>query len=38
MTQWECEREIRKHVKKALDMEGVEIPYPKRTIYSVQQK
>ncbi len=38
MAQWECEREIRKHVKKALDREGVEIPYPKRTVYHVREE
>lgn len=37
MAQWECEREIRKQVKKALDREGVEIPYPKLTVYQGQE-
>lgn len=29
LKQWEAERELRKRVKKVLDEEGIEIPYPK---------
>ncbi|GAB6168759.1 mechanosensitive ion channel family protein [Clostridium carnis] len=29
LTQWRMERELRKDIKKALDAEGIEIPYPK---------
>jgi small conductance mechanosensitive channel len=31
--QWEVAREFRKRVKKAFDQEGIEIPFPHRTIY-----
>lgn len=34
MTQWECEVKLRKEIKKALDRDGIEIPYPKRMIYN----
>jgi len=34
MTQWEVERLMRKKFKEAFDNEGIEIPYPKRVIYS----
>lgn len=34
MTQWDCEREIRKEIKLALDKKGIEIPYPKMNIYT----
>ncbi len=37
MTQWECERNLRREVKKALDREGIEIPYPKRAIYHINE-
>lgn len=29
LTQWQAERELRKEIKKVLDEEGIEIPYPK---------
>ncbi len=32
LSQWKMERELRKDIKKALDEEGVEIPYPKTQI------
>ncbi|MEW8955349.1 mechanosensitive ion channel family protein [Clostridium sp.] len=35
MTQWECEANLRKDIKQALDKNGIEIPYPKRAIYNV---
>lgn len=38
MTQWDCENILRKDIKKALDNAGIEIPYPKRTIYNMQEK
>lgn len=32
MEQWAIENELRKRIKKALDIEGIEIPYPKRVV------
>lgn len=32
LSQWKLERDLRKDIKKALDEEGVEIPYPKTQI------
>jgi small conductance mechanosensitive channel len=32
MEQWGVEVELRKKIKNALDMEGIEIPYPKRVL------
>jgi small conductance mechanosensitive channel len=32
--QWAVERELRKRLKEALDENGIEIPYPKRVVYS----
>lgn len=32
LSQWEMERKLRKDIKKALDEEGIEIPYPKTMI------
>ncbi|WP_032123317.1 mechanosensitive ion channel family protein [Clostridium amazonitimonense] len=30
MSQWECENSLRREIKKALDINKIEIPYPKR--------
>ncbi len=38
MTQWECENEIRKEIKKALDKYKIEIPYPRRKIINSKQE
>jgi small conductance mechanosensitive channel len=37
MTQWECEMNLRREIKKSLDMEKIEAPYPKRKIVSETQ-
>ncbi len=34
MDQWSVEREIRKKIKETFDKENIEIPYPKRIIYT----
>lgn len=34
MEQWSVERELRKAVKEALDIENIEIPYPKHIVYN----
>lgn len=34
MDQWSAEREIRKKIKETFDKENIEIPYPKRVIYT----
>jgi small conductance mechanosensitive channel len=36
--QWDAERELRKRLKKAFDEEGIEIPYPHRTLVTAGQK
>ena len=36
--QWEVAREFRKRVKKAFDEQGIEIPFPHRTIYMGEGK
>ncbi len=33
MTQWEIMGEMRKRIKKTFDEEGIEIPFPHRTVY-----
>ncbi|WP_127017635.1 mechanosensitive ion channel family protein [Anoxybacter fermentans] len=33
MEQWSVERELKRLIKKTFDVEGIEIPYPKRVIY-----
>ncbi|GIM28966.1 mechanosensitive ion channel protein [Clostridium polyendosporum] len=39
MTQWAIERELRKEIKKELDSQGIEIPYPKtQIIQTVENK
>ncbi len=38
MTQWKVERDLRRAVKKELEAHGIEIPYPRRVIYSRQEK
>jgi moderate conductance mechanosensitive channel len=36
--QWECAREFRRRIKNRLDMEGIEIPFPQRTVHIRQAK
>ena len=36
--QWEAERELRKRLKREFDKLGVEIPFPRRTIYVKQEE
>ncbi len=36
--QWDVTRELRRRLKKAFDAEGIEIPFPHRTIVSAGQK
>lgn len=36
--QWDVMRELRKRLKKAFDAEGIEIPFPHRTLVSAGQK
>ncbi len=38
MRQWDVMRELRRRLKKAFDDEGIEIPFPHRTLVSVGQK
>jgi small conductance mechanosensitive channel len=34
MAQWKVERDLRRAIKKELDARGIEIPYPRRVVYS----
>lgn len=36
--QWECAREFRRRIKNRLDQEGIEIPFPQRTVHIRQVK
>lgn len=36
--QWECAREFRRRIKNRLDQEGIEIPFPQRTVHIRQAK
>lgn len=36
--QWECAREFRRRIKNRLDREGIEIPFPQRTVHLRQPK
>lgn len=38
MEQWGVERDLRKAIKDIFDQEGIEIPYPKRVVYSEKQE
>ncbi|KRQ85962.1 putative MscS family protein YkuT [Caloramator mitchellensis] len=38
MKQWEAEMELRKRIKMEFDKEKIEIPYPKRIIYSKERE
>jgi small conductance mechanosensitive channel len=38
MRQWDVTRELRRRLKKAFDAEGIEIPFPHRTLVSSGQK
>lgn len=33
-TQWALQRELREHVKEVFDREGIEIPFPQRTVWT----
>jgi len=34
MAQWKVERDLRREIKKKFDEAGIEIPYPRRVIYT----
>ncbi len=36
--QWECAREFRRRIKNRLDQEGIEIPFPQRTVHIRQPR
>lgn len=38
LSQWSVERELRLRIKQALDIAGIEVPYPRLVVYETQKK